>query len=384
MPVFVAACGDRATSPGGRAGSGVAGRVAAPVTGDDFAGSDACAGCHADQYAGWAASTHGRAGGEPGPETVIVPFDGTPIVFRDGRVLPVVDSAGDYIFVVRQDGRAQQRIRVDGVIGGGHMLGGGTQGFVSHLADGTVRFLPFDYSRQLDAWFCNTGSRTDEGWVPVDAGMALTDDVEKSLGVCFRCHALKDVVQEGYLPRAQLADFYALKLPVLGDDPYLPDGRVKSFAYQATHLSSSCYVDGSMTCVSCHEPHGPGYWDVNRVPLADESDDRQCTSCHAAKAADPEAHTFHPAGSTGAQCVSCHMPYLQHPEVGPAIPFARSDHTIPVPRPQLDGRLGLVSACRGCHTGRIEEAIPHGRRAVEFAPGDETARAVLAQLEAAR
>ncbi len=437
VPVFVAACGDRETSPGGRAGSGVAEQAAVTVTAADFAGSDTCAGCHADQYAGWAASTHGRAGGEPGPETVIVPFDGTPIVFRDGTVLPVVDSAGDYIFVVRQEGRAEQRIKVDGVIGGGHMLGGGTQGFVSHLADGTARFLPFDYSRQLDTWFCNTGSRTDEGWVPVDASMALadcgdwpparilgtmsrfancqschgsqitarldagegvatrwtsldinceschgparrhvelmsgggageatfadigldsrvTDGVEESLGVCFRCHALKDVVQEGYLPGAGLADFYALKLPVLGDDPYLPDGRVKSFAYQATHLSSSCYVDGSMTCVSCHEPHGLGYRDVNRVPLADETDDRQCTSCHAAKAADPEAHTFHPAGSTGAKCVSCHMPYLQHPEVGPAVPFARSDHTIPVPRPQLDGRLGLVSACRGCHTDRSD------------------------------
>lgn len=437
VPVFVAACGDRETSPGGRAGSGVAEQAAVTVTAADFAGSDTCAGCHADQYAGWAASTHGRAGGEPGPETVIVPFDGTPIVFRDGTVLPVVDSAGDYIFVVRQEGRAEQRIKVDGVIGGGHMLGGGTQGFVSHLADGTARFLPFDYSRQLDTWFCNTGSRTDEGWVPVDASMALadcgdwpparilgtmsrfancqschgsqitarldagegvatrwtsldinceschgparrhvelmsgggageatfadigldsrvTDGVEESLGVCFRCHALKDVVQEGYLPGAGLADFYALKLPVLGDDPYLPDGRVKSFAYQATHLSSSCYVDGSMTCVSCHEPHGLGYWDVNRVPLTDETDDRQCTSCHAAKAADPGAHTFHPAGSTGAKCVSCHMPYLQHPEVGPAVPFARSDHTIPVPRPQLDGRLGLVSACRGCHTDRSD------------------------------
>ena len=55
------------------------------------------------------------------------------------------------------------------------MLGGGTQGFVSHAADGTARFLPFDYSRQLDAWFCNTGSRTDRGWQPVTRSMALAD-----------------------------------------------------------------------------------------------------------------------------------------------------------------------------------------------------------------
>ncbi len=401
---------------------------------DDFAGSGACRGCHVDQYASWASSTHGRAGGLPSPETVIAAFDGTPIPFLDGTVTPHVDSEGRYLFLVREDGSGDRVITVDGVIGGGHMLGGGTQGFVTRLSDGTVRFLPFDYSRQLDTWFCNTATRADRGWAPITVDMALadcgdwppsrilgtharfancqschgsqitasfepgrgmstdwtsldinceschgparqhvevmaagspgdgdiglqsrvTDGVEASLKVCFACHALTDVVQEGYLPGAPLTDYHALKLPVLGDDPYLADGRVRTFAYQATHLSSACYVDGGMTCVSCHEPHGLGYWDINRTPLESETDDRQCTSCHASKAADPEAHTFHPSGSPGSRCVSCHMPYLQHPEVGDAVPFARSDHTIPVPRPALDGRLGLVSACRTCHTDQGE------------------------------
>ncbi len=445
LPLAVClACGD---SAGGRGAES----EAPPISADDFVGSAACAGCHAEQYGRWAESTHGRAGGEPGPETVIAPFDGTPIVFRDGTVLPVVDSAGRYLFVVRQEGRPERAMTVDGVIGGGHMLGGGTQGFVTRLADGTARFLPFDYSRQLDAWFCNTATRADRGWLPVTPDLALgdcgdwppvrilgtmsrfancqschgsqitatfepgtgvdtrwtsldinceschgparrhvelmaspasfvaaadpsgpadppnsadpadigldsrvLDGVDKSLGVCFRCHSLGDVIREDYLSGAPLADYYALLLPALGDEPHLADGRVATFAYQGSHLSSSCYVDGSMTCVSCHEPHGLGYWDVNRAPLASETDDRQCTSCHASKAADPEAHTFHPAGSPGARCVSCHMPYLQHPVIGDDVPFARSDHTIPVPRPQLDGRLGLVSACRGCHTDQSE------------------------------
>ncbi len=474
MALAATACGDaRGGDPS------VAEAAAFPVAMEDYAGSEACAGCHQEQFASWARSTHGRAGGEAGPETVIAPFDGTPIVFRDAVVFPLVDSAGRHRFVVRQEGREEVAIAVDGVIGGGHMLGGGTQGFVTRLPDGTVRFLPFDYSRQLGRWFCNTGSRTDEGWVPVTAEMALADcgdwppartlgtlsrfancqschgsqitarldpgqgietrfhgleinceschgparrhielmaaagvpspasgpsspeirppasgsaaspataatspaipspaslppdiglasrvndDVESSLQVCFQCHALKDVVREGYLagasstgrPGAALSDHYALALPVLGDDPWLPDGRVRTFAYQGNHLSSSCYVNGAMSCVNCHEPHGLGYWDINRAPLSSETDDRQCTSCHASKAAAPETHTFHPAGSPGSRCVACHMPYLQHPEVGDQVPFARSDHTIPVPRPQLDGRLGLVSACRGCHSDRSE------------------------------
>ena len=415
-----------------------AGGPDADIVLEDFAGSDACRGCHTAQYAAWISSTHGRAGGSPGPENAIAPFDGTPIPFRDATVTPLVDSAGRYLFLVREAGSPDRSFAVDGVIGGGHMLGGGTQGFVTRVADGTVRFLPFDYSRQLDDWFCNTGTRADRGWAPVTADMSLadcgdwppvrilgthsrfancqschgsqiaagpdlgqgvstrwtsldvnceschgparehaelmasgspdfgadilldsrvTDGVEQSLEVCLACHALKDVVQEGYLSGSSLADHYALKLPVLGDDPYLPDGRVRTFGYQATHLSSSCYVDGSMTCVSCHEPHGLGYWDINRMPLDSETDDRQCTSCHAAKAADPQAHSFHPAGSPGSRCVSCHMPYLQHPEVGNDVPFARSDHTIPIPRPALDARLGLVSACRSCHADRSEISL---------------------------
>ena len=433
IPLF-AACGDSSDVAGYPA---AADQPAIRIADEDFVGSAACAACHEDQYQRWARSTHGRAGGEPGPETVIAPFDGTPITFRDGTVLPVIDSSGLYLFLVRQEGRPEVTVGVDGVIGGGHMLGGGTQGFATRLADGTVRFLPFDYSRQLDAWFCNTLTRLERAWVPITTEIALadcgdwpparalgtlqhisncqschgsqitarlepgagietrwtalninceschgparrhvelmtsaanrasdpagiglrsrvTDGVEESLGVCFQCHAVKSVIREGYPSAARMTDFYAFKFPILRGDPYLPDGRVRIFAYQGTHLSSSCYVDGNMTCVSCHEPHGLGYWDINRAPLADETDDRQCTSCHAAKAVAPQTHTFHPPNSPGARCVSCHMPYLQHPGVGEAVPFARSDHTIPVPRPQLDMRLGLVSACRGCHTDRSE------------------------------
>ncbi|NNM32004.1 MAG: ammonia-forming cytochrome c nitrite reductase subunit c552, partial [Gemmatimonadetes bacterium] len=354
--------------------------------------------------------------------------------FSDGSVLPL-ESDGVYAFVVRQDRRAEVTYTVDGLIGGGHLLGGGTQGFVSRRPDGTVRFLPYDYSRPADAWFCNTGSRTDQGWVIIRPDMAMAecgdfppvrvlgtyprfancqschgsqigaalepgvgveteweslsvncetchgpgrahlewaadpgrgtdigmesrvvDGVDQSLQVCFQCHALKDVVTEGHLSGMPLEEYYALKLPVLGDEPYVVDGRVATFGYQGTHLSSSCYLDGSMTCVSCHEPHGQGYWDINRAPLTSEVDDGQCTACHGAKATDPEAHSGHPP-SAEVTCVACHMPYLQHPEVGDEIPFGRSDHTIPVPRPRHDQRMGLVSACRTCHEERSEISL---------------------------
>ena len=452
MVLLLLSCGE------GQAGaaSGAAAAIAASVqvSPDDFVGAGACAECHTSEYAAWAVSTHGRAGGEADAETIIVPFDGRPIDFLDGSVVPRVNDAGGYEFVVRQDGFEEYAYSVDGVVGGGHMLGGGTQGFVTRGADGTVRFLPYDYSRQADAWFCNTGSRLDDGWVIIRSDMAMSDcgdfppvrvlgtiarfancqschgsqiqagleaglgvetdwetlavncetchgpardhvdwarsgaggsdiglesrvvdDLDRSLEVCFQCHALKDVVQEDYLTGESFEDHYALKLPILGDDPYLADGRVRTFAYQGTHLSSSCYIDGAMSCVSCHEPHGQGYWDVNRKPLASEVDDGQCTSCHGAKLEDPEAHTGHPA-SAEVTCVACHMPYLQHPEVGDEIPFARSDHTIPLPRPALDARLGLVSACRSCHQDRSEIRLQAETEAIwgELKPHDPLVR----------
>ncbi|MDX1645600.1 MAG: tetratricopeptide repeat protein [Longimicrobiales bacterium] len=402
------------------------------VSAQDFAGADACAPCHADQYDAWVGSTHGQAGGAPGPDVVIAPFDGRPIRFADAEVLPRI-AGGSYEFVVRQDGFPQQVFRVQGVIGRAHMIGGGTQGFVSLHVDGTERFLPWDWSGTDQRWFCNTGSRTNDGWEPITSEMALADcgdwpplrplgtvdrfancqechgsqiqveldpgsgfrtdytslsvnceschgpgrrhveltsaagyepgdpagietlaylDKEASLELCFRCHALKDVLREGYLPGESLERHYALKYPVLGDRPYTVDGRVRSFAYQATHLASACYLQGPMDCVSCHEPHAQGYWDIHRRPLADPFDDGQCTSCHVSKGLDAEAHTFHPPGSAGSTCVSCHMPYLQHPEVGDGVTFARSDHTIAIPRPVFDSDIGVESACSGCHEDR--------------------------------
>lgn len=433
--LVLAACG----SEGGEdAGSGALAAFPPPpaiasaqVSHDDFAGAEACADCHTDQYRAWASSTHGRAGGSPGPGVVIAPFDGRAITFADAVVVPRVQG-GVYEFVVRQRGFDDASWAVTGVIGRGHMLGGGTQGFLTRLDDGTERFLPWDWSDDDRSWFCNTGSRANQGWQPITPDMRLADcgdwpplrpigtvdrfancqechgsqitttfdvgqaayeteyttlqvnceschgpaarhvalaeagglgadigleslayrDKDEALAVCFQCHALKDVVQEGYLPGESFEEHYALKFAVLGDQPYFADGRVRSFAYQGTHLASACYLQGPMDCASCHEPHGQGYQDTNQRPLASPFDDGQCTSCHASKAADPEAHTFHPPASDGARCVSCHMPYLQHPEVGSEIPFARSDHTIPVPRPVFDGDLGIVGACAGCHTDR--------------------------------
>lgn len=403
----------------------------------DFLGSEACADCHASEYAAWAGSTHGRAGGSPA-QRAKGPFDGRPMHFRDAVVTPSKTGTGDFIFTVAQQGRPVVVFRVDQVVGGGFMAGGGTQASFGRFPDGTLRFLPFDYSPAEHAWFCQLrpGNR---GWVPVSPAIALADcdawpptrilgsserfqtcqqchgsqievtfdsvakrydtrfttlainceschgpgrrhvqlvrsgaaragaDIgmralatlpkDQSLEVCFQCHAVKTALEPGYLPGRQLERHFALKLPMLLDTIYFADGRTRVFAYQEGHLSSDCYLNGSMTCVDCHDPHSQHYRDINGTPLPGRLDDGQCTDCHASKA-DPSApHTHHNADSPGSRCVSCHMPYLQEPSVGPRIRYARSDHTIPIPRPAHDARLGLENACSQCHHDRSPAAL---------------------------
>lgn len=404
----------------------------------DFVGSARCASCHATQFSAWQRSTHAAAGGAPGEARVIARFNGPPIRFSDAVVTPR-RSGNTLTFTVRQTGRPDQLFRVDGVVGGGHMLGGGTQGFVSRFPDGTLRFLPFDFIRQENTWFCNTSSRANRGWLPITPDLALADcgdwppirvlgdevryancqschgsqitvkldstahsyvssysslginceschgpakrhielvtsgegartgDVgmvalatvakDRSLGVCWQCHALKDQLAPGNLSGGDLLGFYSTLLPILGDDPFYVDGRIKTFAYQQGHLYSDCYRNGSMTCTACHDPHSQTYRDVAGMPLPGRFDDRQCTSCHASKAIDPPAHTHHSAASTGSRCVSCHMPYLQEPEIGTTLRYTRSDHTIPIPRPAFDSTLGVVNACKGCHQDRGTDVL---------------------------
>jgi tetratricopeptide (TPR) repeat protein len=361
---------------------------------------------------------------------VVAPFDGSAIRFADAEVIPR-SSGGVFTFTVRQAGAPDRRLSIDGVVGGGHMEGGGTQGFLSRFPDGTWRFLPFDFSAKSRVWFCNTIGKGNRGWVPITPALAITDCVDwpptrvmgdeprfsncqschgsqisvsldttarayrtsiqslginceschgpggphlarvrdpdavargdlgmaplatlskdQSLGTCWSCHALKDQLRPGYRAGLTLADFYSIRLPQLGDQPHSPDGRVRTFAYQEGHLYSECYRLGGMTCTSCHDPHSQQYRDVNGAPLPGRVDDRQCTSCHASKADSTAVHTHHAPGSAGSRCTACHMPYLQQPELGAAIPYARSDHSIPVPRPLADSAQGVVSACQGCH-----------------------------------
>lgn len=396
---------------------------------EDFMGAEACAECHTSEYAAWRSSTHGTAGGLPGKVGIIAPFDGAPIRYRDAIVEPQRRDDSTYVFVLRRPGRPDREFTVAAVVGGGHMLGGGTQSFFARFSDGTLRFLPFDFSKTSNTWFSQT--RDSLHWIPVQGNLALEDlsewpphrvlgiestlvncqnchgsqidltfdpaagryrtrfkslaidcetchgpgrrhvevmrsdraaeqqdigmhslaalDKDRSLQVCFQCHAIKDVLQDDYLSGRPLERYFSFKMPMLAESPYHVDGRIRNFGYQQNHLYSDCYLNGSMTCVDCHDPHSQKYRDIWGRPLPGKLDDAQCIDCHASKARNLAAHTHHPAASPGSRCVACHMPFLQHPGIGNRVRFARSDHTIAIPRPAFDASLGITGACQQCH-----------------------------------
>ena len=180
---------------------------------------------------------------------------------------------------------------------------------------------------------------------------------EESLKVCAQCHALKDMIRPGYLPGMDFDDYFSVKFSMLGGNPYYPDGRVRAFGYQQNHIFSDCYQNGSMTCIDCHNPHSNSYQDINRNVLKGRFDNGQCVSCHMAKKENPSLHTFHESESEGSRCTACHMPFQQHKAVGDQLMFARADHTISIPRPKLDQKLGIKNACQQCHDNMNIESL---------------------------
>ena len=157
-----------------------------------------------------------------------------------------------------------------------------------------------------------------------DIGMTPLSTVSKkeSVLVCMSCHANKPHVGTGYLSGLPFHEHFAAHhLGSIGEkDSFRWPSRWVRLS--AGHLYSDCYLNGSMTCVDCHDPHSNSYRDIYGTQLPGRFNNGQCTGCHSAKI--ESGHGRHAKDSAGSQCTSCHMPYHQMDEVGTILKHERS------------------------------------------------------------
>ena len=142
------------------------------VSFSDFIGSKQCQSCHPNIYSQWENSTHAKAGGSPTDVAVIAPFNGNSIQLSDVTIYPEKKGNNYQFRLIDNTTGDQQIIKVEAVVGGGFMYGGGTQTYFGEFEDGTYRFLPFDFSRDENAWFVQV--KNSEEWKKADKRISMS------------------------------------------------------------------------------------------------------------------------------------------------------------------------------------------------------------------
>jgi len=199
----------------------------------------------------------------------------------------------------------------------------------------------------VDCESCHGPGRAHtEAWARLDdsSPMARIERLPRSqaLATCLRCHMEAEVVSPIFRPDV---DIYEQFDPTLMLDPERADmsGRALELIYDGLPFGTSrCAQEGGLTCFDCHDPHGSG----NPAQLRhDPASGALCASCHEDIVSDIPGHTHHNADGEGASCIACHMPPLKV-ERGHGIV---TDHTIGIPRLDLQSDRVARDACTSCH-----------------------------------
>lgn len=178
---------------------------------------------------------------------------------------------------------------------------------------------------------------------------------QASTHMCGRCHAEfiheqpNDYLVNGlnFLPGDNLEDW--VKVSYFGDgkadwtlETYWPDGtqRVSGDEFLGT-TASACYLQGQMSCLSCHSMHQSDRNDM----LAERMDGNEaCLQCHESMRDRITSHTHHASDSSGSSCYNCHMPHTAY-----AFLKAQRTHRIDSPNVQNTLDSGKPNACNLCH-----------------------------------
>ena len=177
----------------------------------------------------------------------------------------------------------------------------------------------------------------------VDFKAAGVAGAAAELEVCAACHSRRGDLTPTPLAGEPLLDNF---LPArLTPELYHADGQQREEVYVYASMRQSKMHQFGVRCTDCHDAHTSKLKvDGNGV----------CLQCHAttpdprfptaAGNFDAPAHHFHKPETPGAQCLNCHMPIKNYMIVHP-----RPDHSMRIPRPDLNAVTGAPDACTACH-----------------------------------
>lgn len=138
---------------------------------------------------------------------------------------------------------------------------------------------------------------------------------------------------------------------------FWPDGMVRPAGREFNGLqSSSCFLNGTASCLSCHALHQQSDdtrdlkdWANHQLGVGMDGD-LACTQCHTDTSYSTPSHTHHAAESSGSRCVNCHMPYTTY-----ALMKAVRTHHITSPDAATTVFTGRPDACSLCHLDQTLE-----------------------------
>ena len=172
---------------------------------------------------------------------------------------------------------------------------------------------------------------------------------------CGYCHGNKTNYFAGFRAGERYEDYalpFLISQPIPPEDPqgdFWPDGRPNRFNRPQAITSTGCFLEGKVTCTSCHVGHAARNDHALKVPA--EQTNLLCTQCHTTfEGPALSAHTRHPADSAGSRCVECHMS-----DVNWRLLTRRRDHTFQPPVPEMTAAYGVPNACTTCHDTRTPE-----------------------------
>jgi len=366
----------------------------APAQQAQVAGSTACQSCHADMYARWSDSIHGRMIQRANKASVVshpelMGGPATSKMWKDGVLYIVENGIENKIDYTLGNRRVQHYLttRPDGKIEVLHsswdikrgqwfdskdIVQGAPRGFVQqwnmtcfycHVTQQVQDVKGFDPKTlgYKTAWVESSATcERCHGPMAAHAFAAADGNAESvrsarpaaafdKLIMCGQCHWAKNVLAPGFTTRKAYFDYYSPSLMHLdpqentSDPSWWVDGRPRRFSNEAAaFFLSGCFQSGKAMCTSCHDPH----W--NRTDGNDalmKNADQYCINCHADLKS--ESHTHHAAETAGASCVGCHMP---HAVVG--VKTTMRDHSMSFPEPENTVRYGVPNACNECHSDK--------------------------------